>query len=119
MATSSTWIVSKSDNPYPRHGHILEYVCYKKDQRYEEKLLLFWGGNKGIRKDMYSLDLETHRWTPLEPTLKPLSEKMDPRAGAATASYGHQVYIFGGVVESPDGDQVSNEVICFKLVIVL
>lgn len=103
--------------PTPRHGHVFESVSFKDAGGvWKEELYLFWGGNYGLAgsSDAYCLDpRDPTKWEKFELDTKDKSFDTRPRASVASASCGSEIYVFGGVFEGEQGDEISNSVFRF------
>ncbi|KAI8923211.1 hypothetical protein BC831DRAFT_472355 [Entophlyctis helioformis] len=117
--------------PRPRHGHVCQYVSHARpDGSRTHQVLMFWGGHYGILSDGFAFDLDSMTWTQLSWSCKYPEQRRHYKNGArlefkgtptvtpaaacaSTKSDDTNIFMFGGMLETPDGDVVTNELYHF------
>ena len=103
-------IVQTNGNFPARHGHGMEKVEFHD----ETSLVVFWGGNMGLINDFYHASTNKIQsksslsWNQVFPSIEP---GIVPKAGFASCSHGHLIYIFGGIQEDLEQDSMNNDLL--------
>ncbi|KAJ1336679.1 hypothetical protein BSLG_006998 [Batrachochytrium salamandrivorans] len=122
---SPTDVAGHSDAVFPsaRHGHACQYMSYEHQNtgRIIHELVIFWGGNYGIKQDAFALDLDTGAWRTINawkgkinddnPQFNRSFSSVQATPSAACGSTSNKasgMYLFGGIQEDQDGDHITN-----------